>query len=192
MITSSESLQRLADRAEILDCLCRYSRGVDRGDWDAVRASYHGDATDQHGEYKGDVGGLMKWLERRFEGVGNSMHFLGQSLIEFASRDFAFVETYFCSRRLRAPTAAEEATLASDDMMCREAWGRYVDHFERRDGQWRVASRVVVIETSYTSIAMGGKRNTGAPTTWGSRDTSDVSHRSREELFARTAAAGKR
>ena len=183
---TTETLQRLADRAAIQDCMTQYSRGVDRGDWDLVRSTYHVDAYDSHGDYKGDIEGLIRWLDERFAGVDNSMHFLGNCLIEFASPDFAFVETYFASRRLRAPTAAEAATLKPGDALCREAWGRYLDHFERRDGEWRVARRIVVLEASYTSVALGGQRRPGP--TWGSRDPSDLVHSSRAELFAR---AGK-
>ena len=183
----NEMLQRLADRAEIQDCLCRYARGVDRGDWDLVRSTYHPDAHDQHGEYRGDIGGLIAWLDKRFAGVDNSMHFLGNCLIEFAGPDHAFVETYFASRRLRPPTDAERANLEPGDQMCREAWGRYADQFERRNGEWRVARRVVVIETGYTSVALGGQRSPAAPSTWGSRDRSDPIYRSRDALFAKAA-----
>ena len=41
---SNETLQHLADRVEIQDCLLRYARGVDRGDWGLVRSTYHPDA----------------------------------------------------------------------------------------------------------------------------------------------------
>jgi SnoaL-like domain len=183
------TLQQIVDRVEIQDCLCRYARGVDRGDWALVRSSYHPDATDQHGDYRGDIDGLIDWLDKRFAGVDNSMHFLGNCLIEFAAPDFAFVETYFASRRLRLPTVAERAGLADGDMMCREAWGRYLDHFERRDGAWRVVQRVVVIETAYTSVALGGRRSPGSPTIWSRRDGSDLTHHSRAELFAKSSAA---
>ena len=182
---TNETLQRLADRAEIQDCLCRYARGVDRGDWDLVRSTYHLDAHDQHGEYRGDVDGLIEWLDKRFAGVDNSTHFLGNCLIEFAGPEHAFVETYFASRRLRSPTEAERAILQSGDRLCREAWGRYADQFERRNGEWRVARRVVVIESAYTSVALGGERPASALGAWGSRDGSDPSYRSRDELFAR-------
>lgn len=190
-MTSNETLHRLADRAEIQDCLCRYAHGVDRGNWELVRATYHADATDHHGEYRGDIPGLIRWLDERFDGVDNSVHFLGNCLMEFAGRDFAFVETYFASRRLRAPTGAEQAALGPGDLMCREAWGRYLDHFERRDGHWRVASRIVVMETAYASVALGGQRTPASPNTWASRDASDLVHRRREELFAKAAAAGQ-
>src|SRR3954464_7687266 len=89
---------RLAERAEIQDCLLLYARGVDRGDWELVRSTYHPDADDAHGEYQGGVDGLIAWLDQRFAGADNSMHFLGNCLIEFAEADFAFVETYFASR----------------------------------------------------------------------------------------------
>lgn len=188
----NETLQRLADRAEIQDSLCRYARGVDRGDWGMVRSTYHPDAYDQHGEYRGGIDGLIEWLDKRFTGVDNSMHFLGNCLIEFAGPNHAFVETYFVSRRLRPPTEVERPALQPGDQMCREAWGRYADQFERRDGEWRVAHRVVVLETSSTSVALGGVRSSAASTTWGSRDGTDPSHRSRDELFARAAAFAPR
>lgn len=179
-----ETLQHLADRAEIQDCLSRYARGVDRGDWDLVRSTYHVDAHDQHGDYKGGIDGLITWLDERFAGVDNSMHFLGNCLIEFAGPDHAFVETYFASRRLRPPTEAERASLKPQDQMCREAWGRYADQFERRDGAWRVARRVVVIESSYTSVAIGGQRSPAAAGPWGRRDASDPIYASRAQLLA--------
>lgn len=179
-----DALQRLADRAEILDCMARYARGVDRGDWGLVRASYHLDAVDSHGDYQGDVDGLIAWLDQRFAGVDNSMHFLGNCLIEFAGPDHAFVETYFLSRRLRAPGPAERAELGPDDRMVREAWGRYADRFERRDGAWRVAHRIVVIEQAGSSVALGGAR-TRADVTWGRRDAQDPSWAQREQTYAR-------
>ena len=180
-----DTLRRMADRAEIQDCLCRYARGVDRGDWDLVRSTYHDDAEDQHGEYSGGIDGLIDWLDQRFAGVDNSMHFLGNSLIEFAAPDFAFVETYFSSRRLRAPLAAERKELQPNDQICREAWGRYADHFERRNGEWRVIKRLVVLESSYTSIAFGGERSRTTAGTWGCRNREDPTYFERRALFAR-------
>lgn len=187
---SDTILQRLADRAEIQDCLCRYVRGVDRGDWEAVRSTYHPDANDHHVEYRGGVDGLIAWLEKRFDGIDNSTHFLGNCLIEFAADDFAFVETYYVAHRLRPPSEAERAHLQSGDMICRASWGRYVDHFERRAGQWRVSDRLVVNEASYNSVALGGARSLSIANTWGRRDSSDPVYRSRQELFAKARASG--
>lgn len=182
-MNASSFPKQVLDRLQIQDCLARYARGVDRGDWELVRSTYHPDATDQHGEYRGGVDGLMVWLEARFAGVDNSMHFLGNCLIEFADAQWAFAETYFVSRRLRSPTPQEQMGLATGDMLCREAWGRYLDHFEKRDGIWRVARRMVVLEAASTSVALGGQRALSPSSAWGSRDAADLSHQWRKDLF---------
>ena len=169
--------------------MARYARGVDRADWDLLRSAYHPDAYDAHGEYRGGMDGFIPWLQERLGGVDNSMHLLGQCLIEFAGPDFAFVETYFVSRRLVPPSEAQRAGLPRDAAMCREAAGRYVDQFERRNGEWRVLHRVVVLEASSQSVALGGARSPSASVTWGQRDRGDPSYRSREELFAKAMRA---
>ena len=177
----SDELQRLLDREAIRDALACYARAVDRGDWALLRSTYHADAWDDHGDYKGPVDGLVEWLDRRFAGTDNSMHFLGNCLVEFAGSDLALVETYFVSRRLRPPEGDECGRAGPRDAMCREAWGRYVDRFERRDGQWRVAHRTVVLEASSTSLALGGAR--GDTSTWGRRDRDDRLYQARAEIL---------
>ena len=43
-----EALQRLIDRTQIYEVMCKYARGVDRGDWELLRSTYHADAHDDH------------------------------------------------------------------------------------------------------------------------------------------------
>jgi hypothetical protein len=171
---SDDRVARLLDKQDIRDALHRYSRGIDRGEWDLVRSAYHSDAYDDHGPYKGDVPGLISWLDDRFADVEDSTHFLGQTLVEFTRPHSAFVETYFLSRRLLVPTPEQRATLGSEDMMCREVWGRYADEFERRDGRWAVSRRVVVIDARYTTPAFDATRPDDGRTTWGLRNPSDA------------------
>jgi hypothetical protein len=180
LATHEQALRRLLDRAEIQEAIYRYARGVDRGDWDLVRSAYHPDAYDEHGEYKGGIDGLIEWLDKRFAGLDNSMHFIGNCLIEFQGPDLALVETYFVSRRLRPPSGDELRLAGPGDAMSREAWGRYLDRFERRDGSWRAAHRTVVLETSSTALALGGART--ATGTWGRRDGEDPLYRLRNRL----------
>lgn len=180
---SADALQRLVDKDQIRDAINRYAQGVDRGDWEQVRSGYHPDAYDAHGDYKGGVDGFIEWLQNRFDGVDNSMHFLGQSLIEFASPDMALVETYFVSRRLQPTTEKEQGSLNPGDAIAREGWGRYIDRFERRNGQWRVAHRTVVLEAVSSAVARGGARTQGA-LTWGDRNGNDRLNTLRTELFA--------
>ena len=46
----SRRLRALEDRNEILDCLARYARGMDRLDRELARSAYHDDAIDDNDE----------------------------------------------------------------------------------------------------------------------------------------------
>ena len=144
---------RLEDRISIEQALLRYTRGVDRRDWALVRSAYHPDAFDDHGVYKGGVDGLIEWMQRRHEGVLQAQHFMANTFIEFAGPDSAVVETYVVSRQRPMPTSMMTADAkdysAEIDLTAihqTEAWARYVDVFECRDGDWRIIRREVVLE----------------------------------------------
>lgn len=146
-ITESES------RNEIEATLYRYARGIDRKDWDLVRACYHPDAYDNHGAYQGEIDGLLDWLQRRHEAVTFSMHFISNVLIDFVDRETASTEAY-CVTTQRITDPSSEALRmysvgASDPS---EVWEsevrcRFVDRFTIREGEWRIHRRVVVFET---------------------------------------------
>lgn len=183
--TDNGALQRLLDKDEIYETICRYARGVDRGDEALIRSAYHTDAYDDHVDYKGDIDGFVAWLDTRFVEYDNSMHFLGNCLIEFANADLAMAETSFASRRLRAPIGDEGKGLGANDMICRQAWGRYLDRFERRDGAWKVARRIVVIDSRFTTVAIGGAKS--GDVTWGSRSPSDPVFAFRKDVLGDAA-----
>jgi len=134
-----EKIDELVARSEISDSLCRYARGVDRRDWPAVRACYHDDATDEHGSFSGSADGFIDWVSTRHAALPFSMHFLGNCLIEFLDDTTAAVETYFIAMQ-RRETDGEPTD--------HEVFGRYVDRFEKRDGEWRVATRRVVYDST--------------------------------------------
>jgi 3-phenylpropionate/cinnamic acid dioxygenase small subunit len=179
------SLLELADRVAIQDAIYRYARAVDRSDWEGVRDAYHHDAYDDHGEYKGNVNGLVEWLTARFESAENGMHLVANCLVEFIAPNLALVETYFVSHRLRpAAGAAEVVNTGPDGSTCRQGWGRYVDEFQRRDdGIWRVAHRTVVMDSVIT-VAVPTASRTG-PAEWGVRGHSDIFYRRRAALRQR-------
>ena len=168
-----DAVERLVAQQAIRDALHRYCRAVDRGDWGLLRSVYHSDAVDDHGSYKGAVPGLVDWLADRFEHVGDSTHFLGQVLVEFTDPDTALVETYFLSRRLQPPSHQVVDGSDEDGMVSREVWGRYVDDFERRQGRWGIAKRLVVVDASYVSPVVNARRRADASVTWGLRNDRD-------------------
>jgi hypothetical protein len=141
MSSADAAVSRLIAEAEIRDALARYARGADRNDVELIRSAYHPDATDSHGYFSGTIDGFVEWFRERHAAVTQSMHFLGNCLIEFDRDEAAFVETYCQAfQRLRDP--ARPGTLQDLHVLC-----RYLDRFERRDGRWAIAARTVVYET---------------------------------------------
>ena len=135
-------LDELEARLSIEDTLKRFSRAVDRKDWAAARATYHADAIDEHGFFNGPADELIGIVERMHVHQDHSMHFLSNILIEFAARDRAFVETYVLV--FQRFTAQAEGVKPGTAGLRRFGTARYLDHFEKRSGEWRVAHRTLV------------------------------------------------
>jgi hypothetical protein len=138
------ALEKLVAKSEIGDCLKRYARGVDRRDWALVRACFHDDAIDHHGEFQGTSDEFVEWVRARHAAIPFAMHYLLNCLIEFTSCSSAAVETYFWAIQ-RRETPGENGQVHGTDF---EVFGRYVDRFEERDGVWRVADRKVAYDSS--------------------------------------------
>lgn len=133
--TISQIRDELVDREAIRDCLARYSRGVDRFDPDMLRSIYWPDAIDDHGDMKGNVEQFIAWIEPLLRQGGPFIHMTGNSLIRIDG-DVARVETYFWSV-LTSPGASGRDYVTS---------GRYLDRFERRGDEWRIAARLVATD----------------------------------------------
>lgn len=132
----------LEARLAIEDTLKRFSRAVDRKDWAAARETYHDGAIDEHGFFNGPAGELIAIVDRMHTHQDHSMHFLSNILIEFAARDRAFVETYVLV--FQRFTAAADGVKPGTAGTRRFGTARYLDRFEKRGGEWRVAHRVLV------------------------------------------------
>jgi hypothetical protein len=146
---------RLGDRIPICDALARYVRGVDRRDWDLVRSAYHTDAYDDHGDYKGDIEGFIAMVQERHALMEQSLHAILSSTIEFSDNNEALVESSFVVFQRFGPNAGElrkryVPTARFDDANAVEieVVGRYIDLFKKRNADWRIAERRVVVEQS--------------------------------------------
>jgi hypothetical protein len=183
---NSAIVQRLADMQAIRDVLARYARGVDRRDWGLVRAAFHPDARDDHGAYRGDIEGLIEWVARRHAAIDQAMHFLGNCLIEFASDDLALVETYYVAHLRLGPEAVESRKMLLGDAAepgytDTSVLGRYIDRFERREGQWRIARRMNVYEGTRAQAVRDPSRDPQHD--WAQRDASDMLFMMRRDVF---------
>jgi len=133
----------LIDKQEITEVLYRYARAVDRKDFDRVADCYFPDAIDNHGGYIGTVDGLIEDMKSRHATIDSSLHYVTNVLIDLDG-DTANVESY-CLCYLRQAPQVPGGPQSRATVKC-----RYVDRFERRDGQWRIADRIVVFDESVT------------------------------------------
>ena len=124
---------------EIRQVLCTYARGVDRTDLDARLSIYHPEGTDEHGTFfSGPGSDFAQLVQDNSEGetvVGQ--HHMTNVYIEFDDEDNAKVESYYLAFHPYEKDGEEKLGIMA---------GRYLDHFQRRDGAWRIASRVVMTD----------------------------------------------
>ncbi len=137
-MTHDPAIQNLIDRQAIHDAMIRYGRGVDRGDPDLIRSVHHPDAFFDHGNFAGAPEDFVKWLlPFHDEGQISTQHHLTSHSCELDG-DTAHAETYFL---FNARNRDETVWLAG---------GRYIDRFERRNGEWKIAMRYCTVEWSGT------------------------------------------
>lgn len=139
MTVDSKTLARLVhllDRQDILDCLTRFSRGMDRFDRELFLAAFHPDAIIAAGDFVGGPEALYEWASAMHEeGQSATHHNLLNHTCDIDG-DVAHTETYY----LYATRNRDETNWL--------AHGRYLDRLDRRDGEWRITLRTNVIEWS--------------------------------------------
>lgn len=127
-------LTELAARSAIERVLSDYAWGVDRRDWDRVRSCYHADAHDDHGVYRGSIDGFVRYFSKVAASWDLTAHYVFPADIVFSGDGAAAaVESKVVAHHVRG----------EDDLVM---GARYADRFERRDGDWRIAHRQVLVE----------------------------------------------
>ncbi|WP_162173854.1 nuclear transport factor 2 family protein [Hyphomonas johnsonii] len=159
-------LDELLSQHEIYEVLTRYCRGVDRGDVEVLRSVYHQDATDDHGMFKGRGVDFSEWIvDWMRDNLRACQHFIGNFRCDLQG-EVALTETYCIS--FSEYKDGRNSTVFS----------RFIDRFERRDGVWKIADRLLVPDLSRSDPASPGFGAVqGWDFTWGSRDSSDPSYR---------------
>ena len=130
------ALQTLLAERDIRNVVLRYCRGVDRLDEEVVRSCYHPGAHDEHGSFSGDVEAYIEWSFRLLRGYDATMHFIGNQLVEVQG-DVARAESY---------GVAYHRKLGGEARQNLTTGFRFVDRFEGREGDWRIARRVATTE----------------------------------------------
>lgn len=175
------TLRALLDKDAIRDCLYRYARGIDRADEALLRSAYWPDAHDCHGAYRGSVDGFFAQALPRLRAGGRGVHQISNVLIELHA-DLAAVESCFLALQTTAAAPAQATFLC----------GRYLDRFERRGGEWRIADRTVVYdwieERTRTELAQDNAALFGRRQPTGARAPHDPLDAFLADVRARAAA----
>lgn len=160
-------LKLLVDRSEIVECLHRYTRGIDRHDRALVRSAYHDGAIDVHGSKAFAVEDFLDWAFAYHQDQLHHQHYLTNVTVEIDG-DAAHAESYY----LFVGRYEERHTPLT------VAGGRYVDRLERRRGRWGIVTRVCTAEWRTSPQSKLPDRGTPAitPELFVSQGADDVSY----------------
>ena len=161
-----EKVQYLLDRSEVLDCVSRYARGVDRHDAELLVSAYHPDGIDVHGNTVNQMANFAEWA--------NALH------DATFQRHTHCLTTHNCD--IAGNTAHAESyvlfgLLTRDGQSVWLGCGRYIDRLEKRDGEWKIALRRTTVEWMVTADTAPMKTDyflkQGYP--FGAADRTDIS-----------------
>ena len=160
----TEELENTIAELAIRRKLMIYARGIDRLDPDLVRSAFHPDAVLVYGQ-PGTVDSFVENMSKGLTTYSLTQHFIGNVIID-VSGNTARSEAY-CLARHRNPAQNGKA---ENDFL----WGgRYVDKFEKRDGEWAITHRTCVHD--YTRFDdVGEKWEAASAFTHGQHDKSDI------------------
>jgi SnoaL-like domain len=136
-------LEQLLDREDILDCLTRFSRGMDRFDREVFLSAFHSDAVIAAGPFVGGPVALFDWASGLHEQGQSATHHNLMNITFDIKGDVAHTETYY----LFVGRNRDETNWI--------AGGRYIDRLEKREGAWKIALRTNAIEWSGMVPTMG-------------------------------------
>jgi hypothetical protein len=157
-----QALRQMSDVSELRQLLARYCRAVSRCDPELLKSVYHPDATDGHFE-----GSAWEWAEALCD-EKNRVNLRGIRIV--------LASEYF---ELHGESAAGEIAfivyrLSKDDTL-QTTWGRYLDRYQRRDGDWRIFERSMLHDWTRQEH-IDGHNPLSLPLAQGSVDKDDLSY----------------
>lgn len=136
MHTNTATLETLIDREAIRDVITRVARGEDRRHEGLLRSAFWPEAMIDFGVMAGSFDDYLGWCVPGSPAIPVTQHMLGQTMIALHG-DSAKAETYVHSYHRVVAEGGERDTAMG---------GRYLDALEKRDGDWRISSRVMLYD----------------------------------------------
>lgn len=143
----NKDIQVLLDKQAIYEVLIRYCRGADRCDEELIRSVYHDDAYDDHGYWRGSGSDFARFVSARLTAANlATTHSITNVLME-VDGDSARSESQVMATLVRkgSPRLA--------DVM----GARYLDRLSRRNGEWKIDERTVVLDWHKVEVLAEGQ-----------------------------------
>lgn len=130
MPTLEERIAKLEDRAEIRDLAARYFLATDDDDYATLAACFTRNADFAAAGFEGGAGrdGIISFLKAARSGMGQTVHTIDYAHVKLTGHDTAD----------GIVTAHLELGMGSTTVY---AAVRYIDKYEREEGQWRISER---------------------------------------------------
>ena len=125
--------QELSQRAEIVDALLSYTRGIDRLDKESVISAFHpGAMLNNYGPEPMPIEDFVEYalpsLKQRYSAT---QHRVSNIRIEI-KEDRALVESYVLAYHVKSSESSKQLHTFN---------GRYIDTFALRDAHWKISER---------------------------------------------------
>jgi hypothetical protein len=133
-------LEMLLDKQAIEEVVMRYSRTLDWLDAEGQASCFWPDAEIDYGFYSGNGDGWVPVVMQVELGTLRRWHLCGGLLIAVEGNT-ASSECY----GLTVSTAADDSGEKADSLF----GGRYLDAWEKRDGEWRILKRRYALDFNY-------------------------------------------
>ncbi|WP_086619198.1 nuclear transport factor 2 family protein [Erythrobacter tepidarius] len=134
-------LTEVADRLAIAETLALYCRGIDRCDAEQLSAVFTPDARIDYGDGAKPIAEAIPSLMAGLGAMRLTQHNISNTVMRI-SGDTARAETNCVALHLiPAPQGEIEVVVG----------GRYLDRLEKREGRWRIAERLYVMDWNRTA-----------------------------------------
>jgi hypothetical protein len=132
-------LQELLDKQAIQELIARYSRTLDWLDDEGQAGCYWPDAAIDYGFFKGTAAEFVPVVMAVERSTGRRWHLLSSLAVRLTSPTTAEGEAYGIALGFRRESDAESY---KGNMY----GGRYLDTYEKRGNEWRIASRRYIMD----------------------------------------------
>jgi hypothetical protein len=134
----TNTIESVIAKQDITELIYLYMRGLDRRDSKLLHSLFFDDAYCEYGFINGSARQFIDYAVEALSTHQANQHLVGNILIDIEG-DEAFGEVYFSAyHKVKTEAGFEDIIIA----------GRYLDRYEKRQGQWKFAYRSELVDWS--------------------------------------------